>query len=213
MLCIVLVLCIVAPASTSAGIITVSEFVGDASEGLESFGTGTDLIQTMSLSVFGGEATVSGPSAVSVAILNNVTSSHTAVARSGDRMLVANSATLTWEFAAPLNRFGGWFGTVSNTPGSIARFYDAGDTLVATLNVVSPVGGGWTWNGWQSTTGNDIYKVIITSNAIFGGTTYDDLQIARATPVSALPEPTSLLAWSAFGLLGLFTRFVKRRTT
>jgi hypothetical protein len=70
-------------------------------------------------------------------------------------------------FDQPVARFGGYFGTNSNTPNATFTFYDVNGGVIAVLLGAVPNDCGWHWLGWDAGSGAAIKRVLCSSQ--FGG--------------------------------------------
>ena len=122
--------------------------------------------------------------------------------RSPDRMM-GQLSTLEWVFDEPVSHFGGWWENNSRFDDAVVEFYDAGGSLIGTLNATVPQDAqAWTWNGWQSDVG--IKRIVTIGNDVEflnGFIWYEDVQA-----IAAVPEPAGLAAVGALGLILLRRR-------
>jgi hypothetical protein len=91
-----------------------------------------------------------------------------------------------YTFDIPVQKFGGYF--ASNAPGpptGTARFYDAGNNLIASSDIAIAPNCTWTWSGWEAAGGPIISRVEVLSNrpdAAF--IMMDDMEIDFGEPIS-----------------------------
>ena len=88
-------------------------------------------------------------------------------------------------FDTPVQRFGGYFGTPGYLAGGIAKFYDSGNGLLATLPITAPRGA-WAWNGWDAGLGAKIKRVEMFANDPYNGGALICIDDAEIDPYTGL---------------------------
>jgi hypothetical protein len=182
-----------------AAIVPIGQFTGQKQEGFETHAGGQFLPE---LDVFGGTGdkvlSLGGGQGLHVTTgwsFFSVTYPH-----GGAKFMGGAGVNANWVFVTPALQFGGFFNTNADAPDATAKFYDASENLLATLDVKAPTGGAWEWNGWKDDSGKGIKRVeIIAKNQFNGFIMHDDMEY---TPI---PEPASL-ALIGMGLLALRRR-------
>jgi hypothetical protein len=88
-----------------------------------------------------------------------------------------------YTFDSPVQAFGGYFGSnAAGPPNGVARFYDADNVLIDTVDLPIAPNCQWTWGGWEAADAI-IAKVEVESD-VFGGAfiMMDDMEINFGDP-------------------------------
>jgi len=161
-------------------------------------------IDVPSVSIMGGFATLTSP--VSQAGVYNVPSDYSLNAKGSLSSSTGNfgfgndgsNAPFSFEFSAPVLRFGGYFNATSlnaatnaTTPMTFS-FFDAGGALIGTDVWVTPDNNLLNWRGYSSTVGISRIEISGTYSVPF-----DDLQ---ADSVSSVPGPLAALPFALMAI-------------
>lgn len=186
---------IFASASAQAAVMSIAQFIGDASETFENIAPPGPWPGA----IFGGAATMSDAFAGNPVITFNLSDgTNNLVAYDGTFMGLTPTGWTHFDFDTPVARFGGFFAheTASNPGGTITFYDENGGTIDSqALNIEYNT---WNWFGWESDT--PIKSIDIHTGPNPGATAvYDNLEITYA------PAP------GALALLGACACFSRRR--
>jgi len=164
--------------SSAFGQITpITPFTGDVSEGMESVFP-RQSIQNQ-YTVFGDAAIVrrvGGGDQDGLHVAAFWLFVNFMLPRSGSYFMGGVACNAEYEFTAPMSRFGGYFGTVSDIAGATATFYDADGNQIGQPQAIQAPVSSWAWDGWESTT--PVKRIrIVASNSHNGFIMMDDLEI------------------------------------
>lgn len=183
--------------TTNAAVLSIAEFVGDASETFENIAPPG----SWPGDIFEGAGLMRDRLAGDPVITFNLSDfDNNLPAYDGTFMGLTPTGWTNFEFDTPVSRFGGYFGhlTVADPLGSIS-FYDDEGGLIETQSL-DVVYNEWNWFGWESD--EPIKRIEINTGPNPGMVgVYDNLQIAYAST----PAP------GAFALLGLGGLVSRRR--
>jgi hypothetical protein len=164
--------------TSGAQIVPVGPFTGDATDGFESQPTQNGVL-CLESRLFGDRADLCARSGPFLYVANGFGGSGTIFAHSGMRCSFSGQGGATIEFDAPVQSFGGWFGTISSVSGGTAHFYDATGNLIGTQPISATactLNCGWTWNGWTVSGGPFIKRIDVGAGSGAGyGLALDDL--------------------------------------
>lgn len=148
-----------------------------------------------SISVFDGQATLSGTGAGAAGLTTPAWSYNTDTYPHAGGVFFGSLQPVQLLFDHPIASFGGWFTTNSLMPtGDVtAQFYDPTGSLIGTEMADVPPGGPWVWNGWSAGKA-EIVKIVITGRDQDAYVQLDDLELSH---VATVPEPSSLLLCAA----------------
>lgn len=167
--------------SASAQITSIPQFTGAASEGFE----GPQVIFTPCISsrVFNNQADLCTPGNSGCHTTTSWGYYCTIYPQSGSYLYGSASGATEITFDQPVTRFGGWFGTNSNSPDGNFEFYDVANNLIISLQGTVPADCSWYWLGWQASGAQQIKRVLISSNTSGGAfLDMDDLQADFVAP-------------------------------
>jgi hypothetical protein len=129
--------------------------------------------------IFGQRADLCAASGLGLGVAGGFGLSGTIFAHGGVQCAADGTAGMVLTFDAPVQSFGGWFGTIASTSNGAARFYDANDALIGMQPIAATactLNCGWTWNGWSVMGGPGIKRVELgTGNGSGAGLALDDL--------------------------------------
>ncbi len=174
----------------AAQIVPVAPFTGDAAENFEAQPPQNG-VQCLLPRIFGERADLCAASGLGLGVAGGFGLSGTIFAHSGVQCAADGTAGMVITFDAPVQSFGGWFGTIASSSNGSARFYDSGNALIGMQPIAATacmVNCGWTWNGWNVSSGPLIKHIELgTGNGSGAGLALDDLvaqfgALATGTP-------------------------------
>lgn len=174
-------------ASAGAQITPIAPFPGDATEGFESQPMQSD-VACIQPRIFGDRGDLCSLQGATLGVASGFGSFGTIFSHSGNHCAGSGIGGAVFTFDAPVQSFGGFFGTVAGSSGGTAVFYDAGGNTIGTqpitvstctLNCV------WTWNGWDAGGGPRIKSVWVNSSTGTGaGLAFDDMVATYGAPAT-----------------------------
>ena len=172
-------LCAACTHMTLAQISTVGPFTGPYTE---SFETQTaNFVPCVPGRIFASTADLCTPSGSSTLITQFWSMFCVVSPHSGTFMAGSNYGPCQITFDSPVRRFGGYFATITNSPGGTVDFFDAQGGNVGSTTL-STNACDWMWNGWESQ--QAFSQVLITGTWSLGAgamVQLDDLEYQSGT--------------------------------
>ncbi|HWA28701.1 MAG TPA: VPDSG-CTERM sorting domain-containing protein [Lacunisphaera sp.] len=187
--------------ATSASAITVTgPFVGTLQEDFESV---TPVYHVPSVTVMGGELTISSPSSLvgvyqggwGLGDKGSLNAGSTTIGFGND----GNSATYSFNFTNAVTDFGGYWNTAWIGSSLDLAFYDAGNNLLGTDSWITPNNNILNWRGWSSSVGIARIDVLPGNHLSNESIAFDNLQ----ANVAAAPDSGATAALLGLALVGL----------
>jgi hypothetical protein len=172
-----------------AQVVPVAPFAGDAAEGFESQPVQNGVL-CLESRIFGDRADLCARSGPLLYVANGFGGSGTIFSHSGMQCSFSGQGGASILFDAPVQSFGGWFGTISSVSGGTARFFDVNGNVIGTQPISATactLNCGWTWNGWHVLSGPLIKRVEVGAGAGSGyGLALDDLVALYGSPATGV---------------------------
>lgn len=178
----------------NADIVPVGEFSGDSYEGFENIIPPGPYSGPMP--IFEGAATIDDNYTDPWIAVNLSSGEYELLPYNGNLMGLTPTGWTIFDFATPVQKFGGYMGVVNVVSGGNVSFFDVDGALIDTLAFDLPQAQ-WTWAGWESDV--PVSRIEVHAGANPGFTTvFDDME------VTFVPEPCALglLAVGAVLLIG-----------
>ncbi len=182
--------------ASHAAIVGPGDVTPTVTEGFEDFSYG---YHSDPLSVFDGLATITGESGNGVIVARSWHYNGVVTPHAEAKFIGSPGQPVRYRFSMPMNYFGGYFATNSDTADGFIDFFDEEGALIAsealTASRAMDDGTPWDWNGFFLD--SPFSEAVVRGNSETGGFVMQDSLEVRV----AVPAPASLALAAGAGLL------------